>query len=101
MNTNAISGANFRAWSSTPIWRDDRGCVGNLSPSFTGTLSSPSISEEGRRFLEGLLSRLSQRQIRALFETSRFSAQNSGGSVEDWVRAFNSKREQIVSRHCD
>jgi hypothetical protein len=101
VNDNAISGANFRAWSNTPVWHDGPGCVGNLSPSFTGTLSSPPISEDGRRFLAGLLGRLSQRQIRALFETSRFSMQNTGGSVEDWVRVFNAKREQIVGRRCD
>ena len=100
-NDNAISGANFRAWSTTPLWEDGPGCIGKLSPSFTGTLSSPSISEDGRRFLARLISRLSQRQIRALFETSRFSVQNTGGSVEDWVRVFNAKRQQIVGRRCD
>jgi hypothetical protein len=101
VNDNAISGANFRTWSTTPVWRDGSGCIGNLSPSFTGTLSNPPISEDGRRFLAGLISRLSPRQIRTLFETSRFNPQNTGGSVEDWVRAFNAKRAQIVSRRCD
>jgi len=100
-NDNAISGANFRAWSTTPLWEDGPSCIGKLSPSFTGTLSSPSISEDGRRFLARLISRLSQPQIRALFETSRFSVQNTGGSVEDWVRVFNAKRQQIVGRRCD
>lgn len=108
LNDNVVSGANFQAWSSMPIWKNDTGCVGNLPRSLTGTLANPRISEEGRRFLAALLVRLSPRQIRDLFEVSRFdlrppsmAAPRAGAPVDDWVRVFNEKRDAIVQRRCD
>lgn len=103
LNDNGVGGANFRAWSRTAVWRDETGCVGNLAPSFSGTLSYPTIGEEGRRLLAGLMSRLSQQQIRDLFAVSRFDlrADWNGAGIDDWVRAFNDKRDQIVKRRCE
>jgi hypothetical protein len=37
-NRDRLGSLSFEAWSSTPIWKDDRGCVGNLRKSNTGTL---------------------------------------------------------------
>jgi hypothetical protein len=106
LNNNTLGGVNFRAWSNASIWDDAQHCVGNLARSFTGTLSYPRISEEGRQFLAALLARLSRRQIRDLFTVSRFDRRNPTGtsaaraSIDDWVRAFEEKRDAISRARC-
>jgi hypothetical protein len=108
LNDNALGGANFQAWSEAPLWKDAHGCVGNLSRSFTGTLGNPRISEEGRQFLAGLLARLSDRQIQDVFEVSRFDLRSPASAslaqakpgIDDWVRAFKQKRDEIAGRRC-
>ena len=108
LNDNVVSGANFQSWSTMPVWKDPTGCVGNLPRSLTGTLSHPRISEAGREFLAKLLIRLSARQVRDLFEVSRFdlrpptlAAPHAAAPIDEWVRVFNQKRDAIVNRRCD
>ena len=82
--------------------------MGNLSGSWTGTLKEPVISEEGRQFLAGLLTQLSDQQIRDMFEVARVhlrprapeSGRSGFPSVDEWVTAFNQKRAQIVEHGC-
>jgi hypothetical protein len=108
MNSNDMGSVNLVAWRATPVWKDEAGCTGNLPRSFTGTLEDPVISEEGRRLLANLLSRLSDRQLRDLFEGARVQLRlrspgdpSSGlATVEEWVAAFKAKRAQIVERRC-
>lgn len=107
-NTNKTSGVNFKAWDSTPVWKHSWGCTGNLPMSMTGTLNDPVIGEKGRQFLAGLLTQLSDKQIRDLFEISRVTKRELPGhessvtsDIDDWVRAFKKKREEIVTRRCD
>jgi hypothetical protein len=106
INNNTLGGVNFEWWSGTPVWLDTPGCIGNLPRSFSGTLGYPRISEEGRLFLAGLLRRVSQRQIRDLFEVSRFEERGAargdagGASVAEWVAGFNAKRDAIEQRRC-
>jgi hypothetical protein len=108
-NANATGSVNLAAWRQTPVWREDTGCTGNLSRSFTGTLDNPAISEQGRRFLANLLVQLSDRQIRDLFEVARVELRlrspgdvRSGfATVDDWLEAFKEKRTQIVTRKCE
>jgi hypothetical protein len=107
-NTNETSGVNLDGWRTTPVWKAETGCVGNLPKSFTGTLSEPTISEAGRRFLAGLLMQLSDRQIEDLFEAARVQLRlRTPGHVDsgfattgEWVDAFKAKRQQIVERRC-
>ena len=107
-NANDVSGVNLERWRSTPVWRDEPGCVGNLDKSFTGTLSRPAIGEAGRRFLAVLLQQLSDAQIRDLFTVARVHlrvrepgrALSGFPSVDEWVSAFKQKRDEIVSRRC-
>lgn len=108
-NDNAKSSTNFAAWSATAIWTENNGpCVGNLPKSFTGTLDEPVISDEGRQFLAGLLTQLSDNQIRDLFEVSRVTlrvrkpgdARSGFPTVDEWAEAFKQKRAEIVNRRC-
>lgn len=93
-NVNETASVNLQAWSQTPVWKGSLGCVGNVPRSLTGTLKDPVISDAGRRFLASLLTQLSDRQIRDLFEVSGVQ------SVDAWVQAFKQKREDIVMRRC-
>jgi hypothetical protein len=108
LNRASISGANLANWTETPIWKDAAQCVGNLSKSFTGNLSNPRISEEGRKFLADLLLQLTDAQLTDLFTTANFAhgpertraAGSAGDTVAQWVKAFKHKREEIVQAHC-
>ena len=107
-NTNDVSSANLEAWSRTPVWRSGPGCVGNLPKSFTGTLENPVISEEGRAFLAGRLAALTDSQLHALFSIARFDIRpvdpsrigSPAATADDWVAAFNAKRNEIATRRC-
>jgi len=106
-NSQQASSVNLELWSQTPVWRDATGCVGNLRLSNTGTLENPVISESGRRFLAGLLTQLTDRQLRDLFEVARFplvtrlsSDAAVDGPVQAWVNALKDKVSQIVNRTC-
>ncbi len=92
------SSMNLADWSGARIWRDDTLCVGELSRSLTGSLEHPRIGEAGRAFLAGRLRLLSDSQIRDLFTAAM--AERRGGSVDDWVRVFKRKREEIVEARC-
>jgi hypothetical protein len=108
-NRPGISGVHLANWSETPVWKDAKQCVGNLSKSFTGNLSNPRISEEGRKFLADLLLQLTDAQLHDLFTVARFAdgplrMRAPGGTPEAtvaaWVDAFKRKRDDIVRAHC-
>ena len=105
-NRQAVGSVNLHEWASVPIWKDAAECVGNLAPSQTGSLSNPSISEAGRKFLADLLVQLTDDQLHALFEVARFDARPpatpgaSSATIDAWVAAFKHKREEIVSASC-
>jgi hypothetical protein len=99
-NKDNPGAVNLKAWSEARIWRGDDGCVGDMNQSFTGTLDRPKISDEGRKFLADLLLQLSDRQIRDLFEVSQFTRRDKSSSIDDWVRVFKQKRDEIANRRC-
>lgn len=100
-NRGSIGSVNLTRWSRTPVWKDAKRCIGNLEASQTGTLTNPSISEAGRRFLSGLLAQLSDDQLRDLFTVARFDRKpQGGGSVDAWVDAFKHKRDEIADVSC-
>ena len=106
-NRASTSSVNFDEWSTTPIWRDAKTCVGHMSESFTGTLGNPKISEAGRQFLADLLVQLTDQQLKGLFEVARVDARSRkpgstkpAATVDEWVTAFKHKRDEIVSNHC-
>jgi hypothetical protein len=99
-NADKKSAVNFEAWSGTPIWKDAKGCVAQLSKSFSGSLEHPKIGESGRQFLAELLSQLTDQQLRHLFEVARFTKRDPSVSVDDWVRVFKQKRDEIAGARC-
>ncbi len=98
-NNGGISGANLAEWTKTDVWKDAKRCVAKIPQSFSGSLEDPTISEAGRKFLADLLSRLSDRQLRDLFEVARFP-ERSGTSVDEWIAAFRAKRDAITRATC-
>jgi hypothetical protein len=103
-NKDSRGSVNFETWTQTPIWKDPAACIAHLSKSRTGTLSDPRISEAGRKFLADLLVQLSDRQLHDLFEVARvdrrLGSNVTAAPVENWVAAFKSKRNEIVTNHC-
>jgi len=107
-NGSEPGSVNLEEWRRVSVWKDDKGCVGNLPQSFTGTLNNPAISEGGRRFLANLLDQLSDAQIRDLFAVARVELRlrrpghpSSGfATVDEWVDAFKAKRQEIIERRC-
>ena len=85
-------------WSGAHIWRVGMPCVGDLPRSLTGSLENPRISEAGRVFLASRLLLLGDQQIRDLFRAAM--AERRGGTVDEWVRVFKRKRDEIVQAHC-
>jgi hypothetical protein len=100
---------NLARWSTTPIWTDDESCRGELIRPFFATLERPRIGEDGRAFLAGLLDQLGDDQIRDLFDVARVTRRPidpraetpEPATLEDWVRAFKDKRDQISRRRCE
>ena len=88
-NADKKSAVNFEAWSGTPMWKNEKECVAQLSKSYTGSLEHPKVSESGRQFLAKLLSQLTDQQLRDLFEVARFSKRDPKVSTDDWVRVFS------------
>jgi hypothetical protein len=103
-NRNSVSSVNFDQWSRTDVWSDAKHCIGNLSQSQTGTLAHPVISEAGRKFLADLLVQLSDAQLHDLFEVARFPERTGpsirGTTVDEWVGAFDHKRDEVVNQQC-
>jgi hypothetical protein len=99
-NGDEKSAVNFDAWSSTRIWKDDEGCVAQLSKSFSGELEHPRIREAGRQFLSNLLQQLTDEQIHDMFDVARFTRRDPEHSIDDWVRVFKQKRDEIANRRC-
>jgi hypothetical protein len=99
-NADRKSAVNFEAWSGTPIWKDAKGCVAHLSKSYSGSLEHPKVGEGGRKFLADLLGQLTDQQLRDLFEVARFTRRDPSVTVDDWVRVFKQKRDEIANARC-
>jgi hypothetical protein len=99
-NRDQPGSVNLKAWSEMKVWKEERGCVGNMPKSMTGTLENPRISEGGRKFLADLLNKLSDQQIRDLFEVSQVTRRDKTSTVDDWIRVFKQKRDDVTNRAC-
>ena len=121
--SNTGAKMNLHNWSSDPLWNKvgtegaPKACQAQLHNSLTahGGLKDPNISEDGRRFLAGLMCQLTDEQIKDLFILSRASEMpeyhNKDGSfksgvtadsvVQQWVVAFKQKREDLAKGRCE
>jgi hypothetical protein len=103
-NRQAVSSVNLSEWINTPVWKDAKRCIGNLTESQTGTLVNPTISEAGRRFLADRLNLLTERQLHDLFEVAQFTtrpqADGKATTIDAWVDAFKQKRHDINGASC-
>ncbi len=104
---------SFRGWSKkSAIWKDKKRCVADFRGT-TDQFRDPKIGEAGRKPLPQALGAPGPRQIRNLFAGARFDvldetepplAGKDGRSrkvtLDDWVRVFLDKREQIASAKC-
>jgi hypothetical protein len=99
-NRASVGAVNLRKWSESAIWNDRERCVGNLRRSATGTLDKPRISDAGRALLASLLVQLSEQQLHDLFDIGRVTRRQPSGSIDDWVRVFKEKRNEIVNQRC-
>jgi hypothetical protein len=114
---------NLDQWSGNGLWKkvgkggpDSPQCQARLKKSLTAKdgLEDPMVSEEGRRFLAGLMCQLSDSQVTDLFRMARVAQMpryhNSDGSfkstftedaiVRQWVDAFKKKREDLAAGRC-
>jgi hypothetical protein len=97
-------GVDLDGWAGTRIWSDPATCRVNMKtlPYAGATFGEAQITESGRRFLGGLLTQLSHRQIVALFRGARFAdyyrQSERGRNVESWAAAFEDRVRQIVDR---
>ena len=97
----SLSKVESGPWARTSVWADSERCIANVgSFIIDGTLHNPQISEQGRRFLAGLLVQLSDRQIRDLFTAARVELREPGTPVEQWVNIFKSKVKEVVDARC-
>jgi hypothetical protein len=99
-NRRSIGAANLHKWSAAAVWNDRVRCIGNLKKSNTGTLHNPRISEAGRGFLASLLVQLTDQQLWDLFDVGRVTTRQPGTPIDEWVRAFKQKRDDIVNQRC-
>ena len=123
---NGSAKMNLHEWSGKALWKktgkpgmseaDCPVCQAQLSKSLTAKdgLGDPTISEEGRRFLAGLMCQLTDTQIENLFKAAQVASKpeyhNSDGSfkqgldeatiLKQWVDAFKAKREALASGRC-
>jgi hypothetical protein len=99
-NDDMKGAVNFAAWSQEPVWKDAASCTGNLHWTWSGSMSNPKISEGGRKLLADRLNRLTDAQLKDLFEVARVTDRDPSATVAQWVDAFKAKRADIANRTC-
>jgi len=95
---------DLEEWKKAPIWSDRKTCETSMDhlPYHGATFKPVKISDAGRRFLGGLLSQLTDDQLRDLFTSARFDhvtgvlGNRKAAPVEEWVKAFRAKVAQIT-----
>ena len=100
-NKDNPGAVNLKAWSETEIWRGDARVRGQYGSVVHRVRSIGRRSaKKGGDFSTELLMQLSDQQIRDLFEVSQFTRRDKTSTVDDWVRVFKQKRDEIANRRC-
>jgi hypothetical protein len=95
---------NYPSWSTRPVWSEPATCRVSMEdmPYGGATFQATTISEEGRRFLAERITRLTEAQLKTLFEAARFPEYHGrgdeGADPMQWVRAFRRKAAEIADR---
>ena len=90
------------AWAQSKLWADRAACKLSMDelPYGGSTFGPVRISERGRQFLGERLEELTDAQLTELFTWARFDQPRRvlmpTRSVADWVRAFNTRVQQIT-----
>jgi len=63
-------------------------------------IAVPGTVVDGRKFLADLLNKLSDQQIRDLFEVSQVTRRDKTSTIDGWVNAFKQKRDEVSNRVC-
>jgi hypothetical protein len=93
---------DLEKWKQTAIWEDRETCRTSMRdlPFNGATFGQVQISEEGRRFLASMLTKLTDRQLTDLFSRSRFDDTlglfRRSSPVADWVSTFKARVRQIT-----
>jgi hypothetical protein len=87
---------DLAGWRRAPIWQARAECLVTMEslPHGGATFPAVRISEAGRRFLTGRLSKLSDAQVAALFRGARFDRHDA--SIAGWVGAFKMRLRSMV-----
>jgi hypothetical protein len=94
---------NIGSWATTPVWADRDACRVSMRtlPWRGGTFPDVQITEAGRRQLAEGLQALDDGQLRDLFRAARFAeyqtATDDRRDLEQWVRVFKSRVQEIVN----
>lgn len=95
---------NLEAWRRVPMWADPATCrVSMKSLPYQGaTFVDADISEGGRRLLASEMTRLSDTQVRDLFDAAGFAQYARGPDanreLDGWVGAFKAKVAELADR---
>ena len=101
-STFGPSKVDLEAWKKAPIWEDRTSCLTSMRelPYNGATYAEARISEEGRRFVANMLTKLSDRQLTDLFTSSRFDAAlgllRRHSTIAEWVDEFKERVRQIA-----
>ena len=101
-STFGPSKVDLEAWKKAPIWENRTTCLTSMRelPFDGATYGEARISEEGRRFVAGMLGKLTARQLTDLFTSSRFDDElgllRRSSPVADWVNVFKERVRQIA-----
>ena len=95
---------DLEEWKNAPIWSDRATCTTSMDhlPYHGATFKPVKISDQGRKFLGGLLSQLRDDQLRDLFASARFDhvsgllGNRKAAAADEWVAAFRAKVAQIT-----
>jgi hypothetical protein len=124
--SNSTAKVNLQDWSNKKVWakggapagsnKQPQECQAELHKSLTAKdgLDNPTISEEGRRMVAGLMCQLTDKQIADLFKAGRVAEMpehhNSDGTfkqgqsedqvIQQWVTVFKQKREDLAGGRC-
>jgi hypothetical protein len=93
---------DLEAWERAAVWAHRPTCTISMDklPYGGGTFGTARVSEQGRRFLVGLLEQLTDAQLAALFASARFDQPyarfvSRTHPISEWVRVFQKRLKAI------